>query len=370
MAKTIGVIGGGQLARMMIAPALELGLQIKVLAETEDSPAALAAIMVGDYKDLATVLEFAKEVDVVTFDHEHVPIKVLEELESQGFIVEPSSKALQYAQNKLLMRKRLAELGVPIPDWAEVTSAEELDSFISGHSGVAILKTPTGGYDGKGVRVVRSADDAKDWLAQGVPLLVEEKVEFVRELAQLSARNRSGDWISWPVVQTVQVDGVCNEVQSPAPHADYVKAAEIARTIAQGLDVTGVLAVELFEKEDGTLLVNELAMRPHNSGHFTIEGTTTSQFEQHLRAVSDLPLGSVSATANFAVMLNLLGQNDSNNFVDLLPDTLNSESGSHVHIYGKSARTGRKMGHVTALSNESLESARTQAQASWNGLQA
>jgi 5-(carboxyamino)imidazole ribonucleotide synthase len=370
VARTIGVIGGGQLARMMIAPAIELGIEIKVLAETEGSPAQLAATQVGDYKDLETVRAFAKTVDVLTFDHEHVPLQVLETLEAEGFKFEPSSKALRFAQNKLDMRKRLAELGVPIPAWAEVNSAAELDEFISSHGSVAILKTPTGGYDGQGVRVVRSSADASDWLASGHPLLVEEKVDFVRELAQLTARNRSGEFKAWESVQTIQRDGVCAEVLSPAPNANFELAAQIAEKIAVGLDVTGVLAVELFETADGKLLVNELAMRPHNSGHFSIEGTLTSQFEQHLRAVLDLPLGEVSATANFAVMLNLLGTDNLNSFVEHYDKALKSAPGAHIHTYGKAARAGRKMGHVTALSNLSLEDARAKALAAHQALQA
>lgn len=366
MAKSIGVVGGGQLARMMIKPAHALGLDIKVLAESEDSPAKSAATQVGDYKDLAVVREFAQTVDVITFDHEHVPLSVLETLEAEGFKVEPSAKALRFAQNKLEMRKALTELGVPCPNWAKVESSQDLDQFINSKGGVAILKTPTGGYDGKGVRVVRSSADALDWLALGESLLVEEKVNFVRELAQLSARNRSGSWVSWPLVETIQKDGVCAEVHSPANDANYELASSIAKTIAEGLDVTGVLAVELFETAQGQLLVNELAMRPHNSGHFSIEGSVTSQFEQHLRAALDMPLGSTEATQGFAVMLNLLGQNDLNTF-GLVDRTVD---GASVHVYGKSARLGRKMGHITALSNDSLADARQIASKVWEGLQA
>jgi len=364
--KSIGVVGGGQLARMMIAPAHAMGIEIKVLAEAEDSPAKLAATQVGDYKDLATVREFAKTVDVITFDHEHVPLHVLETLEAEGFQVEPSSKALRFAQNKLDMRAALTELGVPCPKWAMVQSSQDLDDFINANGGVAILKTPTGGYDGKGVRVVRSSADALDWLALGEPLLIEEKVLFIRELAQLSARNRAGVWSSWPLVETIQKDGVCAEVHSPSSSSNSERAAQIAQTIAEGLDVTGVLAVELFETAGGQLLVNELAMRPHNSGHFSIEGSETSQFEQHLRATLDLALGSTAATRPFAVMLNLLGQNSTNTFglVDRVID------GASVHVYGKAARAGRKMGHITALSDESLEDARQIAMKVWEGLQA
>jgi 5-(carboxyamino)imidazole ribonucleotide synthase len=354
LSKSIGVIGGGQLARMMIEPARRIGLDIKVLAETENSPAGLAATIIGDYKDVELVRKFAQTVDALTFDHEHVPLQVLETLEAEGFKFEPSSKALRFAQNKLYMRARLSELGIPSPAWAHINSAQDLDEFIDSHGGVAILKTPTGGYDGKGVRVVRSSAEASDWLAGALPLLAEEKVSFVRELAQLSARNRLGEWTSWPLVETIQKDGVCAEVLSPAEDADFALAAQIAKTIAEGLDVTGVLAVELFETADGKLLVNELAMRPHNSGHFSIEGSQTSQFEQHVRAVMNLPLGNTEATEAYSVMLNLLGQNDVDSF-QIKEDMV--LGGAYVHTYGKSSRLGRKMGHITAISNDSLAAA-------------
>jgi 5-(carboxyamino)imidazole ribonucleotide synthase len=358
--KTVGVIGGGQLARMMIAPAIALGLEIKVLAETDDSPAKLAATMVGDYTDYATVAAFARTVDVITFDHEHVPLDILERLEQDGVLVHPASSALEFAQNKLHMRRKLTELGLPLPAWAAVHSAADLDDFIAEHGGVAILKTPTGGYDGKGVRVVRSSSDAADWLERGQVLLVEEKVNFVRELAQLSARNHDGHWQAWPVVQTIQANGVCSEVLAPAPNVNQVEAAKIAKAIAEGLGVTGVLAVELFETEDGTLLVNELAMRPHNSGHFSIEGSVTSQFEQHIRAVANLPLGDTALVAKFAVMVNLLGVDEANTFIEHFSESLEL-SGVHLHTYGKQPRVGRKMGHITVLSDVSMEDARQRA---------
>ena len=356
---SVGVIGGGQLARMMTPPAINLGLDLKVLAEAEGSSAALATTQVGDYTHLDVVREFAQTVDVITFDHEHVPLPVLEALESEGVKVNPPSKALAFAQNKLKMRKRLGALGLPMPAWAEIQDADALQTFIDTHGGVAILKTPIGGYDGKGVRVVRSADDAIDWLGNleqyGGSLLAEEKVDFVRELAQLSARRPSGEFKAWPLVQTIQENGVCSVVISPAPDAsaDTLEAtAEIARKVAEGLEVTGVMAVEMFEARDGRLLINELAMRPHNSGHFSIEGSVTSQFEQHIRAVSDLPLGSTEPTAAHAVMVNLLGVDDKNNFVQAYDKALAAHPTAKVHTYGKGARAGRKMGHVTVVSDD------------------
>lgn len=352
----IGVIGGGQLARMMIPPAIELGIDIRVLEEAEGMSADIAASGVGDYRDLDTVLAFAETVDVITLDHEHVPQPVLRELVSRGIPVHPGPDALLYAQDKLLMRSKLSELGLPVPDWAAVESADELGAFLADHGGRAVVKTPRGGYDGKGVRVVSDAAGADDWFAalaedgRGGALLVEELVPFRRELAQLVARRPSGDIAAWPVVETVQRDGVCAEVLAPAPGAAgrvAEAAEEIARRVAEGLGVTGVLAVELFETTDGRVLVNELAMRPHNSGHWSIEGAVTGQFEQHLRAVLDLPLGSTEPRADWSVMVNILGGPAEGTLQDRYPAALAAHPEAKFHGYGKEPRPGRKVGHVT-----------------------
>ena len=375
MAKRVGVIGGGQLARMMTPPAINLGIELKVLAEAEHSSAVMATTMVGDYTQFEVVAEFAKTVDVITFDHEHVPLDVLRRLEEAGVSVQPPSRALAFAQNKLEMRARLSALGLPMPIWAAISSVAELQEFLNDNGGVCILKTPIGGYDGKGVRVIKSVEDAADWLepamlgSVGGSLLAEEKVNFVRELAQLSARRPSGEFATWPLVQTVQANGVCSEVLSPAPGADRAtleRAAEISRGVAEGLGVTGVLAVELFETPNGRLLINELAMRPHNSGHFSIEGSTTSQFEQHLRAVLDLPLGSTAPTQPHSVMVNLLGVDDRRDFVSSYEQVLAQHPSAKVHTYGKAPRAGRKMGHVTVVGQDSVDvltEARATAQA-------
>jgi 5-(carboxyamino)imidazole ribonucleotide synthase len=379
LAKRVGVIGGGQLARMMTPPAINLGIELKVLAEAENSSAAMATTMVGDYTKFEIVAEFAKTVDVITFDHEHVPIEVLRRLEEDGVSVQPPSRALAFAQNKLEMRARLSALGLPMPIWAAISSVAELQEFLNDNGGVCILKTPIGGYDGKGVRVIKTIEDAADWLepamlgSVGGSLLAEEKVNFSRELAQLSARTPSGEFATWPLVQTVQANGVCSEVMSPAPGADQStleRAAEIARGVAEGLGVTGVLAVELFETPNGRLLINELAMRPHNSGHFSIEGSTTSQFEQHLRAVLDLPLGSTAPTQSHSVMVNLLGVDDKHDFVSSYEQVLAQHPSANVHTYGKAPRAGRKMGHVTVVGQDSadvLAEARATAQALLQG---
>lgn len=352
----------------MIPPAINLGLNISVLAEVEGSSAARAADAVGDYRDPETVYAFADTVDVVTFDHEHVPNEILLELERRGKAVHPRPSALQYAQDKIVMREKLAELGVPIPEWVATADPAELTRFISEHGGAAVVKTARGGYDGKGVRVVTDAAEVSDWfadLAEGERLLIEEKVDFVRELSQLVARRPSGEMRSWPVVETVQRDGVCAEVIAPAPVANattLATAAQIGHTVAEGVAVTGVLAVEMFETTDGRVLVNELAMRPHNSGHVTIEGSVTSQFEQHLRAVADLPLGSPAMTASAAVMVNVLGGPAEGTMALRYPTVLAAYPNAKVHSYDKTPRPGRKVGHVT-VTGDSLPEVRAEANA-------
>lgn len=352
----VGVIGGGQLARMMIPASVALGVELRVLAEAEGMSASLAATAVGDYRDAETVLAFARGVDVVTFDHEHVPQDVLAALVSEGVKVHPGPGALAVAQDKTLMRERLSAIGAPVPEWARVTDAQELGAFLADHGGAAVVKTPRGGYDGKGVRVVRSASEADDWFdTAGVEgLLVEELVSFRRELAQLVARRPSGEVVAWPLVETVQRDGVCAEVFAPAPRAQDLPAAAraLAERIATELDVTGVLAVELFETVDGRLLVNELAMRPHNTGHWTIDGALTSQFEQHLRAVLDLPLGATDALAPVSVMVNVLGGPTGERMPDRYPRAMADRPEVKYHFYDKDSRPGRKVGHVTALGSD------------------
>ncbi|MBW9094594.1 5-(carboxyamino)imidazole ribonucleotide synthase [Microbacterium jejuense] len=361
MTLRVGVVGGGQLARMMIAPAVELGVELRVLAEDAGMSASLAATAVGDYRDADTVLEFARDVDVVTFDHEHVPQDVLATLVDAGVAVHPGPDALRFAQDKLLMRARLQELGMPQPDWAAVTDADELQAFIDDHGGRAVVKTPRGGYDGKGVRVVSAGTEAEDWFAalaedaHGGALLVEELVDFTRELAQQVARRPSGAMRAYPVVETVQRDGVCAEVIAPAPHAGErlpQVAAQIGTAIAEGLGVTGMLAVELFQTTDERLLVNELAMRPHNSGHWSQDGAVTGQFEQHLRAVLDLPLGDTAPVADWSVMVNILGGPTEGALDERFAAAMAEHPQAKVHTYGKAPRPGRKVGHVNVVGDD------------------
>ena len=365
---TVGVVGAGQLARMLVPPAVALGVRLRVLAaDLADSAAVVTDAREGRHDDAAAVTGFAGDVDVLTFDHEHVPQGILRSLAAAGHQVHPGADALAHAQDKLVMRRALAELGaVEMPGWGAVRDPAELVAFGARHGWPVVLKTPRGGYDGKGVLLVGSEAEAHEgtaaeWFARaaGEPLLAEEHVAFTRELAVLLARSPTGQVAVWPVVQTVQVDGVCREVIAPAPRLDEElagAAAAAAAHLAGSLGVTGVLAVEGFEVpgEPGhppRFLVNELAMRPHNSGHWTIDGSVTSQFEQHLRAVLDLPLGAVAATAPYTVMVNVLG----GDHPDLYPAYLHvmaRDPGVKVHVYGKQVRPGRKVGHVTVSGDD------------------
>jgi len=361
MTLRVGVIGGGQLARMMVPAAVELGIDIRVLAEGPGMSAAIAATAEGDYHDVDTVLAFARDVDVVTFDHEHVPQDVLGALVDAGVAVRPGPAPLAVAQDKITMRTRLTELGLPVPDWAAVHDPDELRAFIADHGGRAVVKTPRGGYDGKGVRVVSDPAEVEDWFtavaesASEQALLAEELVSFTRELAQSVARRPSGEIVAWPLVETMQRDGVCAEVIAPAPDsagriADL--AESIAVRVAEEFGVTGVLAVELFQTDDERILINELAMRPHNTGHWSIDGATTSQFEQHLRAVLDLPLGATGMNAPTAVMVNVLGGPADGDLAARYPAALAAFPEAKYHFYGKAPRPGRKIGHVTVTGED------------------
>jgi 5-(carboxyamino)imidazole ribonucleotide synthase len=367
----VGMVGGGQLARMTHQAAIALGQSLRVLAVSPDDGAALvvADTVVGEHTDLDALLAFAKDCDVVTFDHEHVPEAHIRALVAQGVTVRPGADALRHAQNKRVMRERLGELGVPIPAWRPVDSVEAAATFLARYP-EAVAKAATGGYDGRGVWMIERPDQVAPMLADGLELIVEERVPLRRELAAVVARSPWGQAAAYPVVETVQQDGICVEVLAPAPHLDpdrAVEAQQLAITIAHELDVVGVLAVELFELTNGDLLVNELAMRPHNSGHWTIEGARTSQFEQHLRAVLDYPLGETSLTAPVVVMANVLGGQSGGMGIDeRLHHLFAADPGARVHLYGKQVRPGRKIGHVTVLGEDlSLVRARAARAARW-----
>jgi 5-(carboxyamino)imidazole ribonucleotide synthase len=357
-APTLAVIGGGQLARMMAQPAIALGLPLRLLAEGEGVSAAqvIPDHLVGDYRDLDTLVKATDGCAVVTFDHEHVPTEHLHALAESGLAVRPGPEALVHAQDKGVMRSRLAELDVPSPRNALVGSVAEVEAF----GFPCVLKRTRGGYDGRGVWVVRSSGECEEPLrvaaASGVQLLAEELVDFRRELAALVVRSPSGQAAAYPVVESTQRDGICHEVIAPAPGLDpdlASRAQELALRIAGALDVTGILAVELFETADGRVLVNELAMRPHNTGHWTQDGAVTSQFENHLRAVMDLPLGSPATRAPWTVMVNILGgPTRTGRLYDGFPHALARDPFLRVHLYGKELRPGRKVGHVNAYGDD------------------
>ncbi|MDT0331708.1 5-(carboxyamino)imidazole ribonucleotide synthase [Nocardiopsis lambiniae] len=355
----VGMVGGGQLSRMTHQAAIALGVDFGVLAAGPTDSAALVCgnVTLGDDRGLEDVLAFAKANDVVTFDHEHVPEPVLRAVEEAGGLLRPGRDPLRFAQDKLRMRTRLTELGAPAPRWRAVTAPEHVTAFAGETGWPVVLKAARGGYDGKGVWVVDDAAEAAAVVgraaAEDVPLLVEEKVAFERELAVQVARSPHGQVAVYPVVETVQRGGICHEVIAPAPGLSEEKATraqQLAIEIAHALDVTGMLAVELFETAEG-VVVNELAMRPHNSGHWTIEGARTSQFEQHLRAVLDLPLGSPRTNAPYTVMANLLGGEDPEVYRRYL-HVMAVDPEIKVHFYGKDVRPGRKIGHVTVTGDD------------------
>ncbi|MGN6783234.1 MAG: 5-(carboxyamino)imidazole ribonucleotide synthase [Marmoricola sp.] len=357
---TVAVIGGGQLARMLAEPAAAMGIPLRLLAEAPGVSAAqvIPDQLVGDHTVLADLERVTEGCAVVTFDHEHVPTEHLRAL-AERLAVRPGPDALLHAQDKAVMRHRLAELGVPCPRNAVVETVEDVAAF----GFPCVLKTTRGGYDGKGVWFVDGEADLAPVAgeafaaaeASGVRLLAEERVDFRRELSALVARSPSGQVAAYPVVQSRQRDGICHEVIAPAPDLDpdrAVEAEQLAMRIATDLGVTGILAVELFEAPDGSLLVNELAMRPHNTGHWTQDGAITSQFENHLRAVLDLPLGSPAARAPWTVMVNILPAADAAPLYEGYPHALARDPRLRVHLYGKGLRPGRKVGHVNAYGDD------------------
>jgi len=351
----VGMVGAGQLARMCAQAAIGLGVKFTVLAADAQESAAqvVPATVIGNHDNVDDLLAFARDCDVITFDHEHVPTEHLDALIAAGIAVRPGPHALVNAQDKLHMRTTLSAAGIPAPLWREVTSAEDVADFAATVGWPVVLKTARGGYDGKGVMVVSSAEEAAVALSgSNVRWLVEEKVDFTCELAVQVARSPHGQAAVYPVVQTIQRDGICREVIAPAPIDEdtAIQAQAIALQIAQLLDVTGMLAVEMFLTTNG-VVVNELAMRPHNSGHWTIDGAVTSQFEQHLRAVLDLPLGSTAALAPHVVMINVLGGDHPDMYHAYL-HCMARDPGLKIHMYGKEVRPGRKVGHVTVVGDD------------------
>ena len=350
------MIGGGQLARMSAEAATALGIGFRVLAQSPSDPAAQVVrdVHIGSHDDIEALLAFAEGCEVVTFDHEHVPSAYLEQLEALGVAVRPGPAALFHAQDKIHMRQSLTNIGVPCPRWRVVSALDQVIEFVAQVSWPVVLKTSRGGYDGRGVWVIKSAEQAAEVLAiplaAGAQWLAEEHIDFVQELAAQVARSPHGQAVAYPIARTTQINGICAEVVVPCPGLSAeraVQAQEIALRIARDLDVTGMLTVELFDTGE-EIYVNELAMRPHNSGHWSIDGAVTSQFENHLRAVLDLPLGDPRAVAPWAVMVNILG-GDAGDLYSAYRHVLARDPGLKVHLYGKEVRAGRKLGHVTVI---------------------
>ncbi|NGO14720.1 5-(carboxyamino)imidazole ribonucleotide synthase [Streptomyces sp. HC44] len=365
----VGMVGGGQLARMTHEAGIPLGIRFKLLSDTPQDSAAqvVSDVVVGDYRDLDTLRDFARGCDVITFDHEHVPTEHLRALEADGIPVRPGPDALVHAQDKGVMRAKLDAIGVPCPRHRIVSDPQDVAAFAAEGAGEGhgegdgqgdgfpvVLKTVRGGYDGKGVWVVRSVEEAEDPFRAGVPVLAEEKVDFVRELAANVVRSPHGQAVAYPVVESQQVDGVCDTVIAPAPGLPAERALEaeqLALNIAKELDVIGHLAVELFETRDGRILVNELAMRPHNSGHWSQDGAITSQFANHVRAVLDLPLGDPRPRAPWTVMVNVLG-GDYPDMYSAYLHCMARDPQLKIHMYGKDVKPGRKVGHVNTYGDD------------------
>jgi len=369
---TIGIIGGGQLARMMHQASIGLGVRIRLLAEGPDVSAAQVVndVSVGDYTNLEVLLDFARQCDVITFDHEHVPTALLREVEQEAIAVRPGPDALEHAQDKAVMRRRMAEVGAPNPVFEVCADEAALVDFGNRTGWPIIAKTSRGGYDGKGVWKLEGPEQAAKPFAalaqqattvdggvierDGTVVIGEEFIDFARELSALVVRSPQGQAVAYPISETVQTDGICTETTTPAPGLDGDQAAELqqlALRIARELDVVGLLAVELMQRQDGSVVVNELAMRPHNTGHWSIDGANTSQFENHLRAVLDLPLGDPGLRAPHVVMANVLGGSEPD-LTGALQHCFARDRRLRVHLYGKDVKPRRKVGHVTAYSDD------------------
>jgi len=346
---TVGIIGAGQLARMSVAPATALGINLLLFAQDEnDSAAQIAPHVVGDFRDLAQLLEFAEKCDLVTFEHELVPLSVIKGLEAAGVKVFPTSNSFQYSQDKAVMREKLS--AYLAPKWHVIDDEGQAFEF------PFIAKRISGGYDGRGVWKINNLDDLEELLAEHPQLLIEELIEFDSEIAVMVARSAHGQATSWAPTRTIQSDGICTLTISPAPEISSEvaeQAQRLALSIADDVSLIGVMAVEMFVKGD-QLYLNELAMRPHNSGHWTIEGARTSQFEQHLRAILDLPLGDPAMTAPFAVMGNILGGEKTDMYRPYL-HLMARNPELKFHQYKKEVRKGRKIGHVTVIGENLLE---------------
>ena len=362
----VGIIGGGQLARMMVQASIPLGIGIRVLAEHPDDSAALVSpqVEIGRPNNARILREFMATCDVMTLDHELVYLDALAKIEENGGIVRPGAETLRYAKDKLHQRQAFKRAKLPVPAFAELLNVPAIEEFAREHGWPVVVKSQQGGYDGRGVWVIGNLEEAGEFFGStegtGVDLMLEEHVKIDRELAVLVARRPGGEFVTYPVVETVQRDGICHEVIAPAQVAPEIveRARALGERIAELTKAVGVIAIELFLVGD-ELLINEVATRPHNSGHFSIDGCETSQFDNHLRAVLDWPLGPTDLLAPVVVMANLLGE-DRDSIASRIPGALDVPRGVHPHLYGKEVRQGRKIGHVTALGDD-VEETRARA---------
>ncbi len=352
---SLGVIGAGQLARMMAESASELGIDVVVLASSPDDSACKTAsrVIVGDPHDGERLIELANSVDALTLDHELVDLDVLEWLEAREVPLHPSPRAVKFAANKSFQREQFAAAGIATPRYRVLKkwSGAEFDEFAASVTGIPVIKASSGGYDGRGVAFPSSLEHARElaelW-SSDAEVLLEERLELLGEIAALIVTSSNGQRKTWPLVRTLQHDAMCSEVQFPCGLSDQQisEAQALANHVATVVDAVGVLAVEMFVTTSG-IYVNEVATRPHNSGHWTIEGSVTSQFENHVRAVLGLPLGDTDVTAGAVVMVNVVGSSQRADMSRAL-----AVPGAHVHDYGKQWRPQRKLGHVTALGND------------------
>lgn len=363
---TVGIVGAGQLARMTYEAGTRLDVRLRVLARDKDETAAriFSEVAIGSPDDPDDLASFASSVAVMTFDHELVDVDAIRALEEDGHIIRPGARTLDVSTNKQRQRDVFSAAGFPLPVHRRVTESSDIEEVAAAHGWPVVLKAAQGGYDGRGVWIVGSVEEAVRTLGEardaGLELFVEPQVALDRELAMLIARRPSGDAATYPVVETIQVEGICHEVLAPARIDDALadKATELGLAIAEEIDVVGILAIEMFVVGE-TLLINEIATRPHNSGHFTLDAARTSQFENHLRAVLDLPLGGTGMSAPAAAMSNIIGTASTGDPRERRGQALEIP-GVCVHLYGKKPRPGRKIGHVTATGDE-LDDARTRA---------
>jgi 5-(carboxyamino)imidazole ribonucleotide synthase len=368
----LGILGGGQLAQMTTQAAVSLGIETAIFERKPDSPASRLTHhnVVGDWEDDSLIRTFADLSDVVTLENEFVDASVLNRLQALSLPVYPTAHTLRIIQDKLRQKRAMETAGLPLPPFREITSQDDVVTAAESLGWPLVLKARREGYDGYGNATLHSTDDiSAAWdklgVEQGRELLVEGFVPFVRELAVMVLRGRDGEIRTYPVVETVQQNHICHVVRAPAAISGAVKqrAIDIATQAVETVAGVGVFGVELFELEDGTVLYNEMAPRPHNSGHYTIEACETSQFENHIRAVLGWPLGSTAMVKPAAVMVNTLGSTQGTAAADAAREALGM-AGAHIHIYAKrDVRPGRKMGHVTALGTTLEEAEATARQA-------